>query len=435
MRPIRDNSRLLLLLALVSSSTLFSSGCASWSNPVANGIPAHLVPMELLASPKGELESVPLSFLKRSVSGTHILGPGDILGVYVEGAIGNDRELPPVSFPDSDLPPSLGFPIPIRADGTLPLPLIEPLKVGGMTIEQAEQAVKYAYTQDKKILKEGKQRIIVTIIRPRTVRLLVVRKDTEQTLGYTQVPQFVNSQITPGTGGQSSDGFVLELPVYEADVFTALARSGGLPSDNAKNDIFIYRNNENLANGGYGANMQPSEADRIPYRVPAGTVPPLTEDDIILRDGDVLVVDSREPEFYYTAGLLPNREVPLPHGYDLTVTEAIARVGGPLLNGGFGTNNLSGAIVGGGIGNPSPSLLSVLRSTPDGQRINIRVDLNDAFRDAREDLILLPDDILVLQETPRESFARYISDIFSFGIIADVFQRGDAIGAATVTLP
>lgn len=433
MRPIQNATANLILFVLISGSTVFTSGCASWSNPVANGIPAYLVPLELLASPKESLETVPLSYLRRRSTGNHILGPGDILGVYVEGAIGNDRELPPVSFPDSDLPPSLGFPIPIRADGTLPLPLIDPLNVGGMTVEQAEQAVKFAYTQDRKILKEGKQRIIVTIIRPRTVRLLVVRKDSVQQSGYNPLPQFVNSQVLPTAASRSNDGFVIELPANEADLFTALARSGGLPSDNAKNDILIYRNS--LVESDAPSYAQDGVPLRIPFRVPIGAPPSITEKDIILKEGDVVVVDSREPEFYYTAGLLPNREVPLPHGYDLTVTEAMARVGGPLLNGGFGSNNLSGSIVGGGIGNPSPSLVSVIRTTPDGQKVNIRVDLNDAFRDHREDLILMPDDMLVLQETPRESFTRYVTDIFSFGIIGQIFERGDAIGAAELVLP
>lgn len=425
-------ARLCLILAIMGS-TVLTSGCASWSNPVANGIPAYLLPDELLASSKESLETIPLSFLRRRTTEKHILGPGDILGVYVEGAIGNDRELPPVSFPDSDtLPPSLGFPIPIRSDGTIPLPLIEPIQVGGMTVEQAEQAVKFAYTQNRKILKEGKQRIIVTIIRPRMVRILVVRKDSAQQSGYQQVPQYANTQLLPNAPSRSNDGFVIEIPASEADLFTALARSGGLPSDNAKNEILIYRSSGTVEMPYARRDGVPT---RIPFRVPIGTPPSLTEDDIILNEGDVVVVDSREPEFYYTAGLLPNREVPLPHGYDLTVTEAIARVGGPLLNGGFGSNNLSGSIVGAGIGNPTPSLVSVLRKTPDGRQVNIRVDLNDAFRDPREDLILLPDDMVVLQETPRESFARYLTGVFGFGIIGDMFERGDLIGVGTLTLP
>ena len=428
-KPISARLAWLLLF-----STLFASGCASWSNPVANGIPVHLVPDALLASPKSDLETIPLSYLRRSTTDTHLLGPGDILGVYVEGAIGNERELPPVSFPESEsLPPSLGFPIPVRSDGTIPLPLIEPINVKGMTVEEAEQAVKYAYTQSKKIFKEDKQRIIVTIIRPRMVRLLMVRKDRVQQSGYQQIPQYLGRQVMPTNANRSNDGFVIEMPATEADVFTALAKSGGLPGDNATNEILIYRNTG--AEGASAYASQDGAPQRIPFRVTAGMAPPLTEKDIILNNGDVVVIDSREPEFYYTAGLLPNREVPLPHGYDLTVTEAIARVGGPLLNGGFGGNNLAGSIVGAGIGNPSPSLLSVLRRTPDGRRVNIRVDLNQAFRDPREDLILLPEDKLVLQETPRESFARYVSGIFGFGIIGDIFNRGDAAGVATLTLP
>lgn len=439
----------LTLIGLVMLS--LSAGCASWSNPVANGTPVYLVPQEYLAFPKKHMKSIPPSALRRKKSGTYLLSAGDILGVYVEGAIGNERELPPVSFPESEtLPPSLGFPIPIRSDGTIPLPLIDSVNVAGMTIEQAEEAVKYAYTQKRRILKEGRQRIIVTIIRPRTVRVLVVRKDQNQNQNYTPTSNFVFRDSVVSNPGDASDGHVIELPATEADVFTALARSGGLPDDSAQDEILIYRNQDvaSAANANpvvsYGENppMPPWEmmtggdvAERIPFRIPEGSAVNITNEQVVLRDGDMIVIDAREPEFYYTAGLFPNREVPLPHSYDLTVTEAIARVGGPMANGGFGGNNLSGVTVAGGLGNPSPSLVSVLRTTSDGQQVNIRVDLNDALRDPREDILIMPDDMLILQETPRESFARYISGVFGVGIVGDFFQRGDAIGAATLTLP
>ena len=111
---ILHSKRVGYLTVLFLASTMFT-GCASWSNPVANGIPVSLVPPSVLATPKSSVDTIPLSALRRKSSTNYILGAGDILGVYVEGAIGGDRELPPVSFPDSDnLPPSLGFPIPIR---------------------------------------------------------------------------------------------------------------------------------------------------------------------------------------------------------------------------------------------------------------------------------------------------------------------------------
>ena len=111
---------------------------------------------------------------------------------------------------------------------------------------------------------------------------------------------------------------------------------------------------------------------------------------------------------------MPNREQPLPLDYDLTATQAITRGGGPLLNGGFGGANFNGTILAGGLGGPSPSLLTVLRRAPNGQMVPIRVDLNEAMRDPRENILIKDGDMLVLQETTGEAFGRYLSGILNF---------------------
>ena len=54
---------------------------------------------------------------------------------------------------------------------------------------------------------------------------------------------------------------------------------------------------------------------------------------MILQSGDILKIESRETELYYTGGLLPVGEFVLPRDYDLDVIEAVAQVRGPFLNG------------------------------------------------------------------------------------------------------
>ena len=80
------------------------------------------------------------------------LAAGDVLGVFVEGVVGEIDSSPPVQTPDpqSDLPPSIGFPAVVRQDGTLSLPLIKPIPIAGLRIEQAERAVKHAYRRGEK---------------------------------------------------------------------------------------------------------------------------------------------------------------------------------------------------------------------------------------------------------------------------------------------
>ena len=70
-----------------------------------------------------------------------------------------------------------------------------------------------------------------------------------------------------------------------------------------------------------------------------------------------------------------------------------------------------------GIGNPSPSALTVIRRTPGGGQVSIFVDVNRALRDPRERIIVQPDDILILQETVGEAISRYVADVFNFNIL------------------
>ena len=100
---------------------------------------------------------------------TYLLDAGDILGVFVEHVLGKFGEAPPVQVPapGSDLPPSIGYPIVVREDGTISLPLIEKISVRGMSIEDAEKAVEKAYRAGKEPILIGDARIIVTLSRKR----------------------------------------------------------------------------------------------------------------------------------------------------------------------------------------------------------------------------------------------------------------------------
>src|SRR5512135_1673374 len=109
-----------------------------------------------------------------------------------------------------------------------------------------------------------------------------------------------------------------------------------------------------------------------------------TEADITLHDGDTVYIEARDTEVYYTAGLMGAAQIPLPRDYDLRVIEAITQVRGPLVNGSFNQNALVASAVNTGVGNPNASLVTVVRRLPNQQTILIRVNLNEAFRDVRE---------------------------------------------------
>ncbi len=165
--------RLWLLLPICLCFGL--SGCTSLLSPI-NAIPAELVPPEFLAEPQANKRPIDVSLLRHIPPPAYILDKDDILGIYVEGVLGNADEAPPVTIPDpaSDLAPGIGFPIPVREDGTISLPLIDPIPVRGLTVGQVEEIIKRRYQEEELLVNP---RVITTLLRKRTYRVFVVRQD------------------------------------------------------------------------------------------------------------------------------------------------------------------------------------------------------------------------------------------------------------------
>jgi hypothetical protein len=155
----------------------------------------------------------------------------------------------------------------------------------------------------------------------------------------------------------------------------------------------------------------------------------------MLNTGDVVYLPTRPLEVFYAGGLLPAGEYSLPRDHDLDVVQAIARIHGPLVNGAFGANNIAGNIINTGIGNPSPSLLTVLRRTPDGGTVRIRVDLSCALRDPRDNLLVKAGDFLILQETPGEAVTRYFTEMFKFNLVYQIIHGRHETGTINAVVP
>jgi len=214
----------------------------------------------------------------------------------------------------------------------------------------------------------------------------------------------------------------------------ALARElQGLPSDgNPRKAVPAWK-----ADGrGQAAQIsRGGQTVRIPLRLRPGQVPSVRPEDIVLHTGDILYIESREAEYFYTGGLLPPGQFTVPRDYDLDVVQAIALVGGPLVSGGVNPINLTGTSLSSGIGFPSPSLVSVLRRTPDGRQVVIHVDLNQALRDPRERVLIQPRDLILLQEKPSEALARYFTNVFRFNFSWLPIHGPHETGTTSVTVP
>ena len=146
-------------------------------------------------------------------------------------------------------------------------------------------------------------------------------------------------------------------------------------------------------------------------RLKPGEVPDIRAEDVILRDGDVIYVDTRETDVYYTSGLLRGGEFPLPRDYDLDVLAAVSLAGN-----GFATGQRTG-FLGGAAQNVPPTELVVLRRIPGDRQLAIRIDLNDAINDPRQRLLVKQGDTLILRFKPQEEILNLASNVFfTFGV-------------------
>ncbi len=365
------------------------------------------------------LVPIDIARLRQDPPDRYLVGPGDILGIYIESVLGEEGRAPPVHFPnqDSDLPPAMGFPVPVREDGTLPLPIIEPLQVAGLTLAQVETLIRNAYTMQRRILQPGNDRIAVTLIQERTYQVLVVREDNA----------FTNASSGPLVISKAAAGNIINLPAYRNDVLHALAETGGLPGLNARNEVKILRGKWSDAarrdafirsfcelNGKDPCVcMPPLPPDptiiTIPLRLPPCVTPSFSEEDIILRDGDIVYIESREREVFYTGGLLQGGEFPLPRDYDLDVLQAMSIVG-------LGIGGTSGGLIA-GVGGAPPSKLFILRKTPCGGTITIEVDLIRAITNPQERLLVQAGDTLILRYGVRDETVNFtLGTFFIYGL-------------------
>lgn len=568
-------------------SLLALSGCAAF-RPL-KGVPARYLPDELKGCSRENGQMIDLSYLRQRAPAEYMLDAGDVLAVYVEKILGT-REQPPINQPlDNTRPPTLGYPLTVRDDGTLSLPLIQPINVRGKTIPQIERELHYAYTVQRRLLPPGQDRILVTLHRPRQHRILVIRQETQSDV-------LTGVSVSGGTLGtaKKGTGHVVSLPAYRNDVLNALVESGGLPGLDAQNVVYVMRDRRSqqtaalhpqpsqlqqfgpgfgqqdqlqqpgnipmqnpmqmpfemppqgqMLQPGYGplsarspsagrraswpaverpvterlvvraqnsdatsalsARVSHSHIQQINYRTTSGprqaapiqmaqyqpdsqwqSPPPMqqfeqpmqqfqqpiptqqygplqqsmqqpanwanaqqiargnflnpenslriplrleeyeqvnfTERDIILEDGDIVFIASRDDELFYTGGLLGGGEYTLPRDRDLDILEAIAIAESRASGATSGRSSLNSDV------SISPSEAIVLRKMPNGEQVPILVDLYRARTSAAERINIQPGDYIIVQFTKMEAVGafveRHILESALFGVAASQFSTG-----------
>ncbi len=406
-------------------------GCASISNPTTfPSVAVRRLPPEVFGPSRDAQLDIPQTLLRQPPNQEHKIDAGDTLGIFLPEPFEARTTFPQVTFPrDGSLSQNIGIgtPVQVLEDGTISLPNLEPLDVSGLTIAQTREKIIETLLKTNIFKTRDQIKLNVSLFRPRQYHVLVVRQDF--------------NGVAVANGGQLSNkrgsGVVLDLPAYKNDVLTALTSSGGLPGNDAKNEVVIQRAKKAFT----AETMMPEgllpgvETIRIPLRLRAGDPIPFRQEDVILDDGDIVFVQTRESETYFTGGLMQAREFPIPRDFDLDVVKALIIAGAPIANGGQNFNTFQGNIATQGLGSPSPSQLVVLRRCPGNRQIAIRIDLNRALQDPRERINVQPGDILILQETLGEATTRYLTGMFRNTFIGSIFNTGKASDTVTINSP
>lgn len=411
--------REILSFGLLAAILCAAAGCTSYRG----ALPPSAIRPSYADAPRAKQAPINIIHLRQEPPAQYLLGPRDVLGIYVEGVLGRVDDAPPVHFSElPNVPPSLGYPIPVSENGTISLPLLAPMKVAGLPVDEVDRMIRKAYIIDEKILRPDHSRIVVTLMRPRTYSALVVREDGRGGSASGTDPQ------------RQATTKMVQLPAYENDVLHALVESGGLPGLDSKNEILILR-------GGM-AELQKKplalqEADpllrnlvaenrlnmvRIPLRLgPNDPVMSINPGDIILNTGDVVYIQSRQAEVFYTGGLLRAAQVPLPRDYDLDVVAAVALAGGSIA----ATPTSSGqGSHGAGVGTICPPTRIIVTREIDGETRLIKISLKDALKDSRQRILIQPNDLLTLEYTEWEAMVNTVISTFTFNVsVNQLFQR------------
>ena len=326
-------------------------GCADVTNPVADGIPIRVLPPELIAPIRDETKPISLTLLRQLPRKIYKVDAGDVLGVYVEGIVGDRSVILPVKYNEvSRLLPAGGVPVPVQEDGTISLPQLKRFSVKNMTLDEIRDLIFKKMTEEKKLI-QPEARISTTLFQKRSSHVSVIPEEPERISSENR------GVILCGRNG----GYAVDLPEGENDVLGAIIRSEGATGFDAIDEVVILRN---------GEGTQEPIMIHIPMRLRPNQPVPFKPEDIILNDGDVCYIKYRPREGYYIVDRqLPPSEHVLPRGYDLDVLEAV-RPHRPLYNGGLYSNNqFSAQFLLSGLGFSSPNLVNILRKASSGAAV------------------------------------------------------------------
>jgi polysaccharide biosynthesis/export protein len=344
---------------------MISSGCAG------RVYRASKLPPELVAPPALNLDTINLSGLTDQSVSAEVIQSGDVLDVTM---ITDFAKLTTTTTP-----------VRVGEDGTILVPLVGKLSVGGMEIEQAEQVVN-AESISRGVFRNPS--ITMTMKQCRTRKVTVVGA--------------VNK---PGTH---------ELPRGSSSLMAALLAAEGL-SKEAGTEVEIRRTDSRQAmRGGQPPNMPQAgmgpNAPAMPasYTQPGLMMPEVIKVDLAaatsgvvrvpdLRDGDVVHVSKRVLPPIYVMGLVAKPGAfAYPPNQEVRVLDALTMAGGC-------SNSLA------------EDILLIRRLPGANEPVRITISLQ-AAKNGQDNIALAPGDTVSVERTAATAVMEAVQTFFRFSV-------------------
>jgi polysaccharide export outer membrane protein len=337
---------------------------------------AENLPAELQVAPAPVETGINLARMGGAGIGTSQIGAGDLIEITIVSGSGDERVTP--------------LPARVAGDGTVLVPLIGAVPIGGLEPVAAEQQIAYA------AIERGIYRqpyVTLKVIEPAVNRVTVL-----------------GAVAKPG---------VVELPRGSCDLASALAAAGGLSKD-AGTQVEILHHNAPQFLAGSQPGSTGSEADEIRLaahidastahmpslqlsppqmsRIDLAQAGPTTRENRRLEDRDVVMVLPEEKRIVHVTGLVRKPDqFAVPQNTDLRVLDAIAMAGGTT--------------------SPVADKVYVIRQSPEmPEPAVIKVSIADAKRNGKENLRLASGDLVSVESTVSTLMLESVSKFFRMAI-------------------
>ncbi len=337
-------------------------GCRSMVDYQAAELPAEL---RALAVPSPQ--RIDLSAIASHSINQNIIYAGDVLEVTLGTGL---EERAPQTWPlrVSDL-------------GIVQVPLVGEVQVAGLTLTESESQIRQA-SIDRQIFRHP--HVSVLMMRRKTIEVRVV-----------------GAVKTPG---------VYHLPAAGSDLLAALVASGGLTED-AGNLIEIrHPNSTSMAASpaapqgvALAAFIESPEAPARVVRVDLSDITPGSQlTDLHVEDGTVVMVMERENRSVSVIGLVRRPDnYDLPTDDSLRLLDALALAGGPTVS-------------------VADKVRVIRRPLDQEDPVTIAVSIRGAKHRGKENLMLAPGDIVVVEETPTTLVVETIRGFIRFGFTSAI---------------